>query len=99
MTPETTAAPVPATRRHVATTGGHGHLDGATSTDDLRVRSSAARDDTGRIYIGANDNRVYAFEATGTTRWTFETGDVVRSIPLSKHVSSTSAASTEASTP
>jgi uncharacterized repeat protein (TIGR02543 family) len=46
------------------------------------VYSSPAIGVDGTIYVGSQDNKVYALDGqTGTKQWEFETGDVVRSSP------------------
>jgi len=45
------------------------------------VASSPAVAADGTIYVGSNDNGVYAFNPDGTVKWTFNTGASVRSSP------------------
>ena len=36
----------------------------------------------GRIYLGANDKRLYALDARGLFLWSFDTGDIVATRPV-----------------
>ena len=47
-----------------------------------RVRSSPAIGPNGTVYVGSNDNSLYAINGkSGVKLWEFETGDRVRSSP------------------
>jgi outer membrane protein assembly factor BamB len=50
----------------------------ATGTE---MRSSPAIDKNGTIYIGADDNNLYAVNPDGSRKWTFATSGMVRSSP------------------
>lgn len=46
------------------------------------VWSSAAVDKDGRVYVGSNGHKLYAFDANGKRQWTYSTGGKVISSPL-----------------
>ena len=52
----------------------------AFSTGDI-VYSSPAIADDGTIYVGSEDNKLYAVNPNGTQKWAFTTGDWVDSSP------------------
>ena len=45
------------------------------------VRSSPAIGSGGTIYVGSNDNYLYAINPDGSRKWRFKTGDDVSSSP------------------
>ena len=45
------------------------------------MRSSPAIGSDGTIYVGANDNYLYAINPDGSRKWRFKTGDFVTSSP------------------
>ncbi|HKE56901.1 MAG TPA: PQQ-binding-like beta-propeller repeat protein [Pyrinomonadaceae bacterium] len=46
------------------------------------VRSSAGISQSGTIYIGCDDKKVYAINPDGTKKWVFATGGTVNSSPV-----------------
>ena len=87
--PPRTTAPWPMFQGGPARTGHHPRVTGPSKpvttqwtldTGD-QVRSSPAVAN-GTVYVGSDDNSVYAIDASdGTTQWTVDTGDWVRSSP------------------
>jgi outer membrane protein assembly factor BamB len=45
------------------------------------IESSPAVGADGTVYIGSQDNHLYAVDGTGTQKWKFETGDHIDSSP------------------
>ena len=45
------------------------------------VQSSPAVGPKGTIYVGSDDNLLYAFKPDGSLEWTYRTGDIVYSSP------------------
>jgi outer membrane protein assembly factor BamB len=45
------------------------------------VNSSPAIGSDGTIYVGSNDNKIYAFNSNGTVKWTYSTGGDIVSSP------------------
>jgi len=60
------------------------HVDGTEKwsfkTGNM-VDSSPAIGDDGTIYVGSNDNNLYAINSDGAEKWSFKTGDTVSSSP------------------
>jgi outer membrane protein assembly factor BamB len=50
------------------------HVVPGTGAKDFGVHGGALEDAEGRLFFGAQDDRVYALGPTGTLLWTFETG-------------------------
>ncbi len=65
-----------------ALAGEPGQLKWTFETPYGGIRSSPAIGDDGTVYIGSDDEKVYALNgATGKMRWSFTTGGMVRSSP------------------
>ena len=45
------------------------------------IFSSPALDQNGTVYVGSNDNKLYAYNSDGTVKWDFTTGNWVDSSP------------------
>jgi eukaryotic-like serine/threonine-protein kinase len=45
------------------------------------VESSPAIGADGTVYVGSDDNKLYAINPDGSLKWTYITGDYVRSSP------------------
>jgi outer membrane protein assembly factor BamB len=48
---------------------------------DGPIRSSVSINDSGTVYFGSNDGKLYAMNSDGTVKWSFLTGDAVQSSP------------------
>lgn len=68
-------------RLYVLTDNGTTATKFAETTTTAAVQSSPAVGPDGSVYVGCNDNNLYAFAADGTVRWRFPTGGPVVSSP------------------
>jgi outer membrane protein assembly factor BamB len=62
------------------TSANPGKLKWSFTTGNI-IFSSPAIDSDGTIYIGSNDDKLYAINPDGTEKWSFGVGDNIRSVP------------------